>query len=148
MKKSILFLFLLSLFSCQLDSKQEEKLNNSFQSYINAYNKDLTLELVAFTHVSVVKHYKSISNQDFIDHFHQKDSTHIFYGDYFVKETKQKNSDLQRCYTIEQYTADELLKSNYRIFAISSDNGNNWFFVNEDDYFNKEIPIPTRLFKK
>ncbi len=148
MKKSILFLFLLSLVSCQLSSKQEEKLNNAFLSYINAYNKDLTLELVAFTHVSVVKHYKSIGNQEFIDHFHQEDSSHIYYGDYFVKETKEKNNEIQRSYTVEQYTNEEQLNSDYRIFAISSDKGNNWFFVNEDDYFNQEIPIPIRLFKK
>ena len=148
MKTVFTILLLGSLVACTLDSKQEEKLSKAFNSYINASNKDLTLELVAFTHVAIVKHYKSEGDSAFIHHFHQDKKYPYYYGNYFIRDTKEEGNEIQRMYTVEKYNDSTEINPKYRIYAISSNKGKTWFFANEDDYFDPKIPLKKRLFKK
>lgn len=142
----LLFLFV----ACTLDSRQEEKLNVAFQDYIKAYNEDLMLQYVALTHVKVVAHYKAKTEEEFIAHFQKSktDTLKAYYGDYFVTDTKDEGNYIQRCYNVEKYTEYREINSKYRIYACSEDKGDTWFFINEDDYFDKSIPLKKRLFKK
>lgn len=140
---------LLLLVACTLDSKQEERLNTGLSKYIKSYNEDLMLQYTALTHVKVVAHYKALGEKEFVNHFQQnKDSVHVYYGEFFMKDTKEQGKNIQRCYTVAKYTEYKEIDDKYEIYAISEDEGNTWFFVNEDDYFNKDIKIKTRLFKK
>lgn len=146
MKRIVYLTLLLLISSCALDSRQEEKLNEAFHTYIDSHNKGLTLQYVALTHVNVVKHYKSKGNDAFLAYFN-KDKDSIYYGEYFVKDTKTEGKHIQRCFTVERYNQEKELNHAYRIFACSEDEGKSWFFINEDDYFNDSIPLAKRLFK-
>ncbi len=141
---------LLLLAACTLDSRQEEKLNAAFQDYKKAHNEDLMLQYVALTHVKVVAHYKAKGEKEFVKHFKkpENDSLEFYFGEHFVKDTKEEGKHIQRCFTVEKYTELEELDNKYRIFAISEDKGNTWFFINEEDYFDMSIPLKKRLFKK
>jgi len=147
----LLYIPILVLFvACTLDSRQEEKLNTAFQDYKKAHNEDLMLQYVALTHVKVVAHYKAKGEKEFIEHFQQPkvDSLQFYYGEHFVKDTKQSGKYIQRCFTVEKYNEIKEFDDKYRIFACSEDEGKTWFFINEDDYFDRSIPLKKRLFKK
>jgi hypothetical protein len=52
---------------------------------------------------------------------------------------------MERKYTIERKTSEQKNRA-YELYAISSDGGENWFFLTEEDYKLKKIPLKKRLF--
>ena len=60
---------------------------------------------------------------------------------------KSKGSWIERKYTVNKDSREESDKD-YELYAISSDAGNNWFFLTEEDYFLQKIPLKHRLFSK
>jgi hypothetical protein len=140
---------LILLTQCTLSGQREDLLNNRLNAYLHAVNTNNTLQLVAFTEVSVVRYYKDKGDQPFLATFHQSDSLEkrCYYDNPINLATKVQNNWIERKYAVEKYTKTTDLNSEYCIFALSEDGGNNWFFVNEDDYFNDQIPIKKRLFK-
>ena len=149
MTKTLYIFLALLLVTCTLNNRQEEKLIRTLQDYIKAHNEDILLQYVAFTDAKVVKFYKDQGEDVFISHFKQKeDSTHTYYANYLMKGTEKQGKFIQRCFTVEKYTETKEINHEYRIYACSHDNGETWFMINEDDYFNMKIPITKRLSKK
>jgi hypothetical protein len=63
-------------------------------------------------------------------------------------ETKDQGKSIQRIYTVEKATESTFLTDEYRIFAVSENKGETWFFVLEEDYYDENIKGLKRLFKK
>lgn len=151
MKNSVFYcvILLISFTRCTLSGKQEDHLNVRLNSYLKAINSNNTLQWVAATPAVVVRFYHYQGEKHFIQHFHQSDSlNHNFQLENpLVVDTKRNGKSIQRKYVVEKITKMGEMNSDYRIFALSEDGGNNWFFVMENDYFNQRIPIKNRLFK-
>lgn len=148
---ALLFLCSSLLFftSCTLSDQQEMRLNNSLAKYIDAYNENNTLYLAGYTEPEILKHYKSISDSAFLLHFKQTDPTNrTKYDNPIYREMKVEGKSIQCKYWVELYSETEELNDRYCIFALSSDGGNNWFFASEEDYFDKNIEIKNKLFRK
>ncbi len=143
-------LFLLPLFlACTLTSEQEERLNKQLQRYVRANNENRSLELVAFTHPTIVASVKKEGDSTFLTHFKQSDdSARIYLANPLYRETKVSGKSIQRKYWLEKYTERIEITDEYCIFALSEDNGNTWFFAQETDYFSKHYPASKRLFIK
>lgn len=144
---ALIFIFFIS--ACTLTGEQEDRLNKQLSRYINAYNENRTLEIVAHTHPAVVKFYKKESDSIFLAHFQQKENEfQTFLSNPLFREMKEGSKSIQRKYWIEKYTVSEEISDEYCIFAISEDGGDNWFFALEADYFNPSIQLEKRLFTK
>lgn len=151
MKRILLLSYaLLILFSaCTLSGDQENRLNEQLNQFIEAYNNNDPLVVSAGTHVSVVKFYKEIGDTAFINKFKQKDDEdRLFFDNPMMIETKDQGKSIQRIYTVEKATESTFLTDEYRIFAVSENKGETWFFVLEEDYYDENIKGLKRLFKK
>lgn len=151
MKRILLLSFaLLILFSaCTLSGDQENRLNEQLNQFIEAYNNNDPLVVSAGTHVSVIKFYKEQGDTAFINKFKQKDDEdRLFFDNPMMIETKDQGKSIQRIYTVEKATESTFLTDEYRIFAVSENKGETWFFVLEEDYYNENIKGLKRLFKK
>lgn len=149
MLKLLNFSFLLLLvFSCTLSAEQENRLNKQLSKYIRAYNENNTLEYAGLSHPAVVRHYSSLGDSNFIAHFSNKigENSVNLYNPLF-RDMKSQGDWIERKYTISKDSPEEFDK-NYELYAISSDAGNNWFFITEEDYFLQKIPLKHRLFSK
>lgn len=153
MKRRLYFFIsicLVVLTQCTLSGEQEDRLNNQLMKYMDAYNANNSLQLVALTHPAVVRFYKNQGDTVFLNTFRQKEAIHpvrTFYENSLNRETKAISKSIQRKFWVEKYTETEEINHEYAIFALSEDGGNTWFFVNQDDYFNSKIPLK-RLFTK
>lgn len=136
------------LTGCTLSGEKENRLNNQFNRYLDAYNKRNTLVFTALTNDQVVKYYTQQPQEVFEAHFNPNfDSIPTFLSNPLNRDTKTEGKIIQRKYSVERYTETQEINHDYFIFALSEDEGNTWFFVNEDDYFNDKIPLK-RLFTK
>ena len=149
MLKLLNFIFLIFLvFSCTLSAEQENRLNKQLSKYIRAYNENNTLEYAGLSHPAVVRYYTSLGDSNFIDHFSNKigDNSVNLYNPLF-RDMKSQGSWIERKYTVNKDSREEVDK-HYELYAISSDAGNNWFFMTEEDYFQQNIPLKHHLFSK
>lgn len=149
MLKILNFITLLFLvFSCTLSAEQENRLNKQLSKYIRAYNENNTLEYAGLSHPAVVRYYSSLGDSNFIEHFSNKieENSVNLYNPLF-REMKSQGSWIERKYTVNKDSREESDKD-YELYAISSDAGNNWFFLTEEDYFLQKIPLKHRLFSK
>lgn len=149
MLKHVHFLIVLLLvFSCTLSAEQENKLNKQLSKYIKAYNSSNTLEYAGLTHPAVVRYYTSLGDSSFIRHFSNNiPGEEVSLDDPLFREMKSEGTWIERKYTIRK-NSYRLSDKNYELYAISSDGGNNWFFLSEEDYFQEKIPLKRRLFSK
>ena len=151
MKRILLISFaILTLFSaCTLSGEQESRLNEQLNQFIDAYNENDPLVVSAGTHVAVVKFYKDNGDSAFIQKFKQvDDEERLFFNNPMMLETKEEGKSIQRIYTVEKATESTFLTDEYRIFAVSENGGQTWFFVLEEDYYDENIKGLKRLFKK
>ena len=134
--------------ACTLSAEQENRLNNQLSKYIQSYNSNKTLEYAGLTHPAVVRYYTSLGDSHFVQHFsnNTKEQTVNLYDPLF-REMKSEGKWIERKYTIHKESDRESDKA-YELYAISSDGGDNWFFLTEEDYFLKKIPLKHRLFSK
>ncbi len=139
---------LLLVFSCTLSAEQENRLNKQLSKYIKSYNENNTLEYAGLSHPAVVRYYTSLGDSKFIEHFSGNigENAVNLYNPLF-KEMKSQGDWIERKYTIQKESREESDKE-YELYAISSDAGNNWFFLTEEDYFLQKIPLKHRLFSK
>lgn len=109
------------------------------------------MSYVAFTHPNAVAYYKEKGDSVFTERFDLSDSENgAFLQDGNIREIEQKNSTIHVKYNFLSIEGDyyENKASEVTIFAISNDDGNSWFFIDERDYFNTEIFEPSnRLIK-
>ena len=141
-------LVLILAFSCTLTAEQENRLNKQLSRYIKSYNENNTLEYAGLTHPAVVRYYTTLGDSSFIRHFSNdiNEETVNLYNPLF-REMKKEGDWIERKYTVRKDSREEFDKS-YELYAVSSDAGNNWFFLTQEDYFLKEIPLKHRLFLK
>jgi hypothetical protein len=148
LKFSSLLIVLLLAAACTLSAEQENKLNKQLSRYVKSYNKNNTLEYAGLTHPAVVRYYTTLGDSSFIQHFsngvNEKTST---LDNPLFREMKSEGSWIERKYTVNKQSSDES-DNQYELYAISSDKGNNWFFLTEEDYNLKKIPLKKRLFLK
>lgn len=142
-----LLIVLLLAFACTLSAEQENKLNKQLSKYIKSYNNNNTLEYTGLTHPAVVRYYSSLGDSIFIEHFNNNNEKGFILDNPLYREMKSKSNWIERKYTIHK-SSSELSDRNYEVYAISSDAGNNWFFLTEEDYFFEKIPLKHRLFSK
>lgn len=134
--------------SCTISAEQENRLNKQLSKYIKAYNDNNPLEYAGLSHPAVVKYYTSLGDSSFIAHFsNQTGENEVSLYNPLFREMKSDDKWIERKYTILKDSYQERDK-NYELYAISSDGGENWFFLTEDDYFQQKIPLKKRLFSK
>ena len=148
LKFSNFLLVLLLAFSCTLSAEQENRLNKQLTKYIKSYNENNTLEYAGLSHPAVVRYYTSLGDSNFISHFsNHTDEKAVNLTNPLFRDMKSKGDWIERKYTIHKTSMDVSDKA-YEIYAVSSDAGNNWFFLLEEDYFLQKIPLKHRLFLK
>ncbi len=137
-----MFTLFLLLGSCTLNADQEVSLNNALTSYINSRNNGAVMSYVAYTHPKVVSHYKNEGDSAFQSRFDvSNEYTRPFFQDGLIRTTQKNNNTIHVKYQfkkIEDYDYD-MHVSEAAVIAISEDEGQNWFFTDEDDYFNTTI---------
>lgn len=144
--KKIGYLFISVLFAaCTLNSRQEEHLNRQMGRYLDATNKNLLLEIIGMTQPDVVKYYKSLGDSALVCHFDKnKNLSRGYLRDVYYKDTKSENKAIQRMYTAKEVT--ESGTQDTKIYTLSTDGGNNWFFLRDEEYHDDRIPNFKRLF--
>lgn len=148
LKFSTFLIMLILLVSCTLSGEQENRLNKQLSKYIKAHNDNNTLEYAGLTHPVVVKYYSSLGDSVFINHFsNELEKKGVVFSNLLYREMKSEGNWIERKYTVRKESLKEKNKA-YELYAISSDGGNNWFFLNEEDYFQQKIPLKRRLFSK
>ncbi|MDF3027128.1 MAG: hypothetical protein K0S23_1435 [Fluviicola sp.] len=148
MLKYLSFLIVILLAAaCTLSAEQENRLNKQLSKYIKSYNTNNTLEYAGLTHPAVVRYYTSLGDSQFIQHFSNPNQQASNLDNPLFREMKSEGKWIERKYTIRK-ESDKESDNSYELYAISSDGGNNWFFLTEEDYFLKKIPLKKRLFSK
>jgi hypothetical protein len=145
LKFSSFLIIILLAFSCTLSAEQENRLNKQLSKYVKSYNTNNTLEYAGLTHPAVVRYYSSLGDSDFIKHFSNEKEVNL--DNPLYRDMKSEGNWIERKYTIRKESSEKS-DSNYEIYAISSDAGNNWFFLSQEDYKLQKIPLKKRLFLK
>lgn len=140
-------LLFFALNACTLSARQEEHLNEQLGRYVKAHNDGRLLEVIGLTHPAVVKYYRPLGDTLFIQHF-RDDRTYgkTYFGNPTYREMKEKVRLIQRRYTLEYFSDDVGISRDYRLYALSEDGGDNWFFVRNEDYEDSNITGFERLF--
>lgn len=136
-----------ALVSCTISGEQEERLNAQLGKYISAHNKHRLLELIGLSQPEVVRFYKNQGDSLFIGHFKDyHDGQKTYLEDPTYRETRSEGTLIQRLYWVEYYTNTAEIDHRYKLYALSEDGGDNWFFLREHDYHDPEITGFKRLF--
>lgn len=134
----------LLLCSCGLDSSQEKSLNLALSKYLFAVNSDLKLSRASYTHPAILKHYKSKGNNAFKTLFKKEDG--IWRDAVMGKIANDgKLIHVQLKVLTSVYFQSDRSNERFEIYAISSDDGNSWFFVEGKDYKSKSCGKFKRL---
>lgn len=140
---------LLVLCSCSLNADQEAALHQATISYINARNEGVTTAVVAYTYPPAVAYYTAKGDSVFKERFDlSKLEEEPYLQDGNIDEIKKKDGEIHIKYSYlsidpYEYEADKVF-----IYALSSNDGESWFYLDERDYKNKEIlPSSKRLIK-
>lgn len=141
--KSSLFFLLVFMFlhACQLSSTQEKNLNTACNRYLAAREKCMFLSIVASTQADFVKYYKEKGDTIFLQKFDCQESVNVFtIADPTLKEIKKHNEQIHVLYECKflNYGIEEK-DSTFDFVAISSNNGESWFFTELQDYKDKQI---------
>ncbi len=150
MKSILILLLFIPLFfiRCTLSADQEKRVMSGLNLYKKSIeNKDI-LQLVALEHPSVVKYYKNLGDSLFLDHYLQRRNAAFVFDNPFLQETKQQGKTIQLKFKTYLYQNEEEISDNHCIFAISEDEGNNWSYVSDSNYFSSYFPKKLQFFKK
>ena len=149
MKNLCVFGLLLFFFqACTLSASQEASLNSAKTSFIKSKNEGLVLSYVAFTLPEVVAFYKNQSDSSFQKRFDLSGvSEEVYLTDGNVKEVVSEGMNIHVKYDFQNSQSEEDTRE--MVFALSKNDGKSWFFVEDRDYFNKNIiPDGKRLINR
>jgi hypothetical protein len=144
--KKIIWIFMLLIFitSCGLNSAEEKSLNMAITRYLHSVNTDLKLSRVAATHPQILKYYKAISDESFKKKFEKEK---YFWTDALIgkiaRDSENIHVELKLLKKENQYAG--AVGKRFSLFAMSDDNGNTWYFAEEEDYKSKKIGSFKRL---
>lgn len=136
-------LLLLFAASCSLSSDQESALNNAVNAYTQARNNGQVMTYVAFTYPNVVAYYKDQGDSSFVERFGGSEDldSYSFIQDGNIREIENSGNKIHVKYSFLEL--DDIFYgaqgSEIIIYAISEDDGQNWFFIDEEDYLNASI---------
>lgn len=144
MKKLIFcFPFLLLFWQCTLGAKQEAALNKALSNYITARNDCQVTGLVGFSYPDYVAHYHNLGDTVFKQKFDCDESAEYFYAikNASLRETVTQGDMIQILYEFDSWGSkmDEREDTKFKLVAISSNKGDNWYFIPYRDYENDSI---------
>lgn len=144
MKRIFLYFPLVVLFvQCTLSAKQEAALNSSLAKYIQARNECMVTGLVGFTHPELVKDFKAAGDSLFSVKFDCENNPEYYYAiqNATLRSTSTEGENIHVLYEFDGYgeLEDEYKKRNFKLVAISENNGVNWFFIPWKDYTNDTL---------
>jgi hypothetical protein len=141
MRKNLAVIFLgFILFSCSLDANQEKSLNKSIIKYLFSINRELKLSIAAATHPLILRQLKEDGHEKLKSYLAPK---YNIWTDAVIGKTKIKGDIIHIELKVAQVSKETYEKNDKRIrlYAISEDNGKNWYFVDyklyETDYCKK-----------
>ena len=128
MRPYLLFVALLwFLIACSLTANQEKSLNREIIQYQNAYNKELTILEVSLTHPCVIDAHLSDTGSLKKLFIHPGSSIE----NYDIEEIDKDGADMKVKLTFDYLNGQaELKDSKKTIYALSSNRGESWFFLN------------------
>lgn len=143
--KKLLFCFLLLILfvQCTLSAKQEASINSALSKYINARNDCQVVGLVGFTYPELVKEYKQISDSVFQFKFDCDKNPAYYFAiqNATLRTIAQEKESIHVLYEFDGYgeKEDEFQKRNFKLVAISENNGENWYFLPWTEYTNETL---------
>lgn len=140
MKISLIGLFLLVLFGCSLNAKQEQKLNESLALYLYARNECQVVSYVAFTLPDLVAKYKDQGDSIFKSKFDCNVDS-LFYQDPTIRETVKDDATIHVLYDLVVFNkiSSQRIEKKHQLVAMSNDNGASWFFIDQSIYVDKSL---------
>ncbi len=136
----LLFLTLIITFSCSLNAEQEQNLNKAISFFFLSINRDLKLSIAASTHPLILRELKKESDEKLKSYLKPKQ---YIWTDAIIGKSKTNGAILHIQLKVAMINKDTYVKTSnrLRLYAISEDNGMNWYFVDykiyESDYCNK-----------
>jgi hypothetical protein len=141
----LLLLVLISCFACTLNAEQEQALARDISKYFEARNNGDALMYLSFTHPSVVKHYQLLGNEKIRERFQRDDYK---WQSFMQKDIVQKDELYQVKMEVRMGDYYNEIDSTVMLYATSRENGLNWLFIEEQDYFQDYFPEKERLFSE
>lgn len=150
MKKLIFcFPFLLLLWQCTLGAKQEAALNKALSNYITARNDCQVTGMVGFSYPEYVAHFHNLGDSVFKQKFDCSESPEYFYAikNASIRQTVKDGEMIQILYEFDSWGSklDEREDVAFKLVAISSNKGDNWYFIPFRDY--QEVNMCPKLNK-
>ena len=162
MKRIFYILFaIIFVTGCSLNSEQEMALSRDVKALFDARNTGDALMYLGLTHPSVVKHYQSLGNDAILQRFQEVTPTteqsydqwyyqredEVYWKTHLQKDIIQQDELIQVKMEVKLERDFSTLDSTIMIYALSKDNGYNWLFVEERDYYADYFPPEHRLFQ-
>lgn len=147
MRISVLLLFtFFSIASCSLNSEQERNLNKSIIKFLFSVNKELKLSVAAATHPLILRQLKEDGHEKLKRYL---DPKYNIWTDAVIGKTKIKGDVIHIELKVAQVSKQTYEKNDKRIrlYAISEDNGKNWYFVDYKLYESEYCKKLKRLLK-
>lgn len=118
-------------------------------SYINARNEGIATAVVAYTYPPAVAFYTAKGDSVFKERFDLSNlEEEPYLQDGNIEEIEKKDGVIHVKYSYLSIDPFDYASNKIFIYALSSNDGESWFYLDEDDYRNKEIlPSSKRLIK-
>jgi hypothetical protein len=135
----LLFIFF-SITSCSLNAEQERNLNKSIIKYLFSVNRELKLSIAAATHPLILRELKEESDEKLKAYLEPK---HHIWTDAIIGKSKIKGEifHIELKVALVSKETYEIAPNRIRLYAVSEDNGKNWYFIDyeiyESDYCKK-----------
>lgn len=138
---SLLLLFVIS--GCSLNGKQEASLNSAKLAYIDARNRNNVALLVKLTYADAVRYYQKQGDEAFKERF-RPENNQSFFRNGIMKEVVSDGNRIHVQFEFEKITEDLTTREldHVKVYAISTDNGAHWKFLDGVEYNNPKI-IPS-----
>lgn len=142
-----LFLIFFTVASCSLNAEQERNLNKSIIKYLFSVNRELKLSIAAATHPLILRELKEDGNQKLKAYLEPK---HHIWTDAIIGKTKMDGAIVHIELKVALISKETFEKApnRIRLYAISEDNGENWYFVDYKIYESNYCKKFKRLIKK
>ena len=141
-----LLLFFFSITSCSLNAEQERNLNKSIIKYLFSVNRELKLSIAAATHPLILRELKEESDEKLKAYLKPK---HHIWTDAIIGKSKIKGQifHIELKVALISKESYEKAPNRIRLYAISEDNGKNWYFVDYKIYESNHCKKFNRLLK-
>ncbi|MBU3660492.1 MAG: hypothetical protein FGM14_11505 [Flavobacteriales bacterium] len=142
-----LLLIFFTVASCSLNAEQERNLNKSIIKYLFSVNRELKLSIAAATHPLILRELKEDGDEKLKAYLEPK---HHIWTDAIIGKTKMDGAIVHIELKVALISKETFEKApnRIRLYAISEDNGANWYFVDYKIYESNYCKKFKRLIKK